>query len=649
MKRITLFLFLLFGGILVAGESDLQQVRDRLHEGLFSAAESFCQDAFQRADLPEIDKVLLATELAQAYAPQLLLAAQRSAVLQRFHTLEAHWLPTPLDHAPPELALAHIIFRLQCAMTHRALGDYQRWEADAASETTQRAAYKQAQATLQDALDRLHTCQQERQALQQRVGINDNIQALEYTITMQQGIAEKSFALTALTEAERHLALQHAAKTFAELAAKNGNGSAVVQSKIEKAMCHRLCGELEACAEILKPLRTSLRALSPECRLQTEAEWIRYNIAIGNVTEMRRHYAAGDPDAKLSPDMDLARLELFLVHDPSRNIYAETTKAKQLEQAMQSFGFYWAQRAGMVMVKTGNRELLTADMLAVQAERHFQDQEFIESATLYEQAAEKADANRQAETMFRYHRLAAHAWIQALEQLPTDAPTIEYQNRLIALLRSLAVRDSSHEEALDWHLFAIDVQVQVVSLQPTLLDEYLALVKEHAEHWKDSPKLPDMYRLSVLLLERQGRREEAAALLPLLAREQLATLPPEVQRLRVRQLDSEGETQAAIDMLAALLKQKREPATVQLLAEILSRQSDAKSWEYALGYWQSLEQSVERNSERWWAAREGIFEMLLRLERREEARKSLEILRTLSPELGGAERKVRLLRLLEGN
>jgi tetratricopeptide (TPR) repeat protein len=302
----------------------------------------------------------------------------------------------------------------------------------------------------------------------------------------------------------------------------------------------------------------------------------------------------------------------------------------------------------MLEILSGNYELNSAEVLAMRAEKCYQDKQFIEAAKLYEQAAAKADANRQAENMFRYNQSAAHTWEKALAQLPPDEPKIEYQTRLLALLRKLTAQNPNHPEALEGHFRAIDVQVQIVLAQPKALDDYLALVEEHTKYWSDSPQLPRMRQLSIRLLEQQGRIAEAAALLPMLDAEQLETLPPEIQRLRVRQLDSEGKTQEAVDILMALLIQKREPATVQLFAEILTRQSDEKSLNRALDFWRELEPLAEKNGEMWWTVREGIIEVLCKLNRRDEAKRIWEKLQILYPELGGAERKARLLKQFEG-
>jgi len=675
MKHFLFSVVLLLCGTLFAVEDDLRRVRTLIEQGLFAAAEVFCNEKLQQSNLTEIEKTRLATELVHTYSQQLLLleSAQQARIISRLESLEKDYLSPVAGSADSELVLAKIMLRLQLAMAYLALGEEARLEAD----------YREARTTLADVLDRLKKCQQELQNLRQRIGNNadsssqQKMLAWEYSITMQQGIAQKSLALTFSDESDRHAELRQAVQTFSELAAINSTDPMIVRCKIEKAACHRLSGELDRCAEILESLRSAFDSLTPECRLRTEAESIRYNIAIGNIVETRRQYVADHADMKLYPDFALARLELLLANDPARNIRPETPAAMRLEQTIeQQLGSYWGRRARMTALALGTTDFNSAEMLSMRAEKHFREEQFAESAILYEQAAARAGtnqhANRQADAMYRYNRLAAHAWGKAIDLLnrqsrenrhsreggnpddrryPLDSSLRgndgDYQKRLIALLRNLVAQRSEDSEARDLHLWAIDTQVEVVLSQPETLDDFLVLVEEHARYWNDSPKLPSLRRLSVILLERRGRMDEASALLPLLDAEQLTTLSPEIQHLRVRQLDSEGKTQEAVNLLTSLLKQKREPETLRLLADILTRQSDRKSSEFALRYWTELTQAAERNSEMWWTAREGIFEVLCNTNRREEAKRDFETLRILYPDLGGAERKLRLIKQFE--
>ena len=658
MQRFIFCLFTLLFATLNATETDhrqtdRRQVRSLADRGLFDAAEKLCEEKFEQNDITPTDKVLLATELARSYSLHLLLLEpeQRIRLVWRLETLERNWLIAVEQQQNVDFALARIILRLQIAMAYQSLGEYQRLEADTASLTTRQAAYQQARSTLEDALERLKLCQQELQALRQRTGINadaaltQRMSALESSITMQRGMTQKSLAQTHQAEAERNFELKLAAETLSGLAARNSNEPIIVQCKIEKAECHRLAGKLDQCAEILNQLRTV--ALSPTCQLRLETEWIRFQIAQGNIAETRRHYTADKENAQLYPEFDIARLELFLVNDTGRNIRSDTIKVIQLEQAIgRQFGPHWAKRAQLLMLTSDSTELNSAEMLRSRGDNLYRESRFAEAANLYEQAAMQADAKKQAENMFRYNHLAAHSWMKALEQLPSDETKVQHQQRIVPLLRKLVAQQPEHPEALALHSLAMNLQGQIVLVQPEALDDYLALVEEHSERWNDSPQLPVAYRLSVMLLERQGRLDEASALLPRLDLEQLSSLPPEIQRLRAKQLDAEGETQAAVDILIALLNQRRrDPSTLRLFAEILTRQQDASSLNRALQFWGDLERISERGGEVWWAAREGILVVLVKLDRRDEAQQSYNMLRILYPDLGGAERKKRLMKL----
>ena len=659
LLSIIVFLFALFGSPLFAVDNELRQVRTLAERGHFEAVEALCQETFEQPDITEIDKVRLATELVYARSLQLLIAtpARQDQIVSGLKTLETARLAVSANSAAPELALARITLRLQLAMVFLALGDDQRLEADIASATTQRAAYQKARSTLQDVLDRLKTARQELQALRQRIGTNavapfqQSVLALEYSLTMQQGIAQKSLALTFSDEADRQFELRQAAATLSELASLNSTDPVIVQCKIEKAACHRLGGELDRCAEIVSPLLNAVATLTPESRLRTEAEWIRYHIALGNnISELRRQYPANRDIERQYPDFDLARLELLLVNDPDRNVRTEHAAVSLLQQKIERelTGTPWGRRARLIVsARTlGSTDLASAERLAMLAETRFQENQFAEAATYYEQAAERADANRQADNMYRFNRFAISALFNAMEHA-SDESKAEYRERLVASLRKLSMQFPDHPEALDLHLAAIELQRPVALTQPELRDDYLELIKEHTETWKESPQLQPLRRLTVILLERQGRIDEAAVLLPLLDVEQLETLPPEIRRLRIRQLDADGKTQEAVNILAVLLEQGREPATLQLMAEILSRQTDAKSLNDALNYWAELEQKVAKESEPWWCAREGILDVLLKLGRRDEAKREFAVLRVLRPELGGAERKERLTKWFE--
>jgi len=662
--KLFIVLFLLFAFLhipLFAIEDELRQIRTLADRGQFGPVEELFRETIERSDITDIDKIRLATELVRSRSMQLLAVepAQRDRIVRSLESLESTYLAGSTDTLSVEHVLARITLRLQLAMAHQSFGDYQRLEADVASVTHQPAAYQRARSILHDAIERFKLCQREFQALRQRMGMNAPL-ALEYAITMQLGIAQKSLALTLSAEAERNFELRQAAETLSELASINSTDPVIVQCKVEKAACHRLVGELERCAETLTPLLNAALT-TPVCRLRVEAEWIRTHItARTNIIELRRQYATDRPDSRLYPDFDLARLELFLVSDPGRNIRPEHAAARRLQDTIgRELGTYWGRRANMTVsvMTAGSTDLASAQMLATLAENLYREQQFAESADMFEQAAAKADANRQADEMYRYNRSAVAAWDAAIKHLPpgestidelTDELTKEYENRLIPLLQKLVRQNPNHPEAQGLHATAIRLQTQRITEQPEVLNECAALIKEHAELWTESPALPVLRRWLIIHWEQRGRTDEATALLPLLDLEQLGTLPPEIQRLRVRQLDTESNTQEAVEILTALLKQRREPATLQLLAEILSRQTDAKKLNDALNYWGELVQNTAQGNETWWAAREGIIDVLIKLNRHDEAKQNFDRLRVLRPDLGGAERKERLMKRFAG-
>ncbi|MCL2710283.1 MAG: hypothetical protein FWE95_05330 [Planctomycetaceae bacterium] len=645
MKHTLAFLLALFCTPLFAIEDELRQARLLTNQGQFAAVEVLCQEVFAQPNVADIDKIRLATELVRSRSMQLLTveSAQRAAIVRRLETLEITWFSPIADNVVPDRVLAKITLRLQLAMAYQSLGDDQRLEGDVASVANMEAAYQRARVTLHDAIERLKLCQRELQTFRQRQ------LALEYSITMQLGIARKSLALTLTEEAERNFELRQAAAMLSELASISSTDPVIVQCKVEKAACHRLAGELEQCANILTQLLGVAASLSPECRLRVEAEWIRYHVVSRtNITGMRQQYAQDRTDASRHPDFDLARLELFLVNDPGRNIQPEHAVAMRFEQTMRQLNAYWGRRAATTVsvMMRDNPGSVSATVLATLADTRFREGQFTESAELYEQAAARADVNRQAEEMYRYNRLAVAAWATAMEQLPSGVSTVEYEDRLIPLLLKMAKQNPNHPEALGFHAQTILWMRKRIAQQPEVLDECVALINEHAELWKESPVLPEFRRWLIVQLERQGRTSEAAVLLSLLDLEQLGALPPEIQRLRARQLDTEGNTQEAIAILTALLE-RHEPTTLQLIAEILSRQTDAKSLNDALDYWGELERTTTRNSEPWWAAREGIIEVLFKLDQRDRAKQSFAPLPILYPALGGEERKERLMKRFE--
>ncbi|MDR0521544.1 MAG: hypothetical protein LBH00_06795 [Planctomycetaceae bacterium] len=624
-------------------EENVQHIQSLTKRGLFDAADAFCNEKFQSPDLPESDKMELAAELVRTKPAQWFLAdrtagqTQREKIVRRIAAVEKLFADPDAvyrrdKHTNKATGKNHFILQLQIAMAYSELGEYQYLDGDK----------KKASAALLDALDRF------KKYLSQATFNHppdrnspdfdwEEKQKLFWrdTLRMQSGIARKFYALTLDNINDRQFELHKAADTFAEIDS--------VPCKLERAACFRLCGETEKCGEILSRIQTD--KLSAAVKLQYDAEMIRFMTASGKAEEARKQFENGAEDSRLFPDYDIARLELFLADEPSRNIKpASAAAAKLLQKIEQEHGQLWRKRAGILFAAAVKESHAVHDVFAAAtlAESRYKENRFAESAELYEQAADKTGSAGDA---VKYCRSAAAAWNELLKQ-KTGSGKNEVRSRLIKLLRKVPVHYPQQPESAELHLFAVDLTGQSAVEQTASPDDYLAVIAEHENVWRDSPKLPQLRRQKAVLLTQLGRLNEAAEVLPMLTPEQLKTCPPEVQMLRAKQLDAEGKTQEAAGMLETLLKQKKEDLRVmQILAEMQTRQNNQQDLQNALRLWTLLEQKSVKNSEPWWAAREGILTVLCKLNRKNEAGKSFEMLRVLYPALGGTERKDRLLKM----
>jgi tetratricopeptide (TPR) repeat protein len=133
---------------------------------------------------------------------------------------------------------------------------------------------------------------------------------------------------------------------------------------------------------------------------------------------------------------------------------------------------------------------------------------------------------------------------------------------------------------------------------------------------------------------------------PLETPQQNAGAPINHHRLDVIRADAladTGRSQEAVDLLGQRLRQS--PDDMELLvslARILERQPDVQSQELSLKLWRSIEQRSWKHSETWWNAREATLRLLIVTGQRQEAESTFQMLQILNPELGGADRKLRL-------
>jgi Flp pilus assembly protein TadD len=613
--RTSLFLAVILAGHLGAADPDVRFLQGLIERNLFESVEYFCHREFQKPAAAKTNQLYLASELVRSRTKQALLTEHPENIKERLTEIEKQFLTIPDDFADPAVSLARMMLQLQLAISFK--------QPDA------------SKSELYEAIERFKKCSGDVKTVRQKIGTNAHpelehrLAALQWSILSQRGLAHQSLALTFPAGEDRAFELQQAVKIFSELAALDSKESIIVQSRIELATCFRLLGNHEKCREILVTLQTALQTLSltPLLQFQADAELIRYHIATGNIDEAVKQFEKGDPGSAIYPDYDLARLELFLAQKQP-DIRSVLAVIQQIEQQS---GPYWGQRARQLLTSANPAAgTLDAATLASLAENQYRSEHLAEAVTLLEQASKQSDS----EASFQYGRSAISILSTMLEQTKSN----NIRNQMIGSIRRLSLRFPQQPESAELHLLALDLAASAAKT-----DDYLAMIEEHTKTWSDSPKIQLLRRQAVILLERQGRTEEALKMLPQLDTVQIGTMTPEMQRLHARQLEQKGETQGAVDILKVLLKQKPDdlPA-LQLLAEILGNQNDSKLLDMSLRLWVSLEQKAPKKSELWWSAREGIMDVLLKQGKTEEARKSLELLRLLYPDLGGAERKQQL-------
>ena len=188
----------------------------------------------------------------------------------------------------------------------------------------------------------------------------------------------------------------------------------------------------------------------------------------------------------------------------------------------------------------------------------------------------------------------------------------------------------------------------------------------------------------VCALAGRGRREEAAALLARISTGPPAQLfsmleglartaadaPPEVRRelaelqlrtiemlggdaaglsdqqrrkltlLRAQALAEAGRREAALSAYQTLARQHPRNAAIQeAYAALLASRDDRDSLHAALQRWRQLQRHLPEGSPRWFRAKYAVAELHCRMGDKQQARKMLDLLALLHPELGGPELK----------
>ncbi|MDR1268996.1 MAG: hypothetical protein LBK82_05675 [Planctomycetaceae bacterium] len=538
-------LFFCAGTVFGFKESDILFLRGLSDRNLFESVEFFCKKEFQDPNVSSVQKTQLATELVRSQTRQLLLSepVRRQELLKRFGELEAQFLGSPDELTQPEFSLARIGLQLQFAVAEYSLGDWQRLEADVASETDRNKITLQARTTLFQSLERFQHCTEQLEMLQKKTGFNSNSNTnsslerrfvvLFRSIGYQTGLAQMSLALSFPSAGEdRIFSLNRAVNLLTESASLPIDDPVIFRSRIELATCYRLLGNFDQCKELLSRLQKT--ELTPELQFQAEAELIRYCLAVGNLDEAVQKTKENHHDSFVYPDYDLAKLEIFLAL--SRRFKDKTEQQTEINQIIleqirridQQFGTYWGRRARMflgnsyLVAAEGNTEGIDAPLLKMLAEDQFQSGQYTEAVRFFELASRRAEMVGDRKETFNNAVSAIAVLGEVLKRLETISPTdpdilqteiVSCRRQMIDSLRTLSVRFPENPDAAELHLKAVDLASQSVLKKELPLEDYLVLLKEHAEYWRDSPKIPPLLFRAATLLESQGRMSDALSIL----------------------------------------------------------------------------------------------------------------------------------------
>jgi tetratricopeptide (TPR) repeat protein len=542
MSRFIIFFFpvLLFyaGSVFGFTESDILFLRGLSDRNMFESVEVFCNEEFQNPKVLAVQKTILATELVRSRTRQLLLSepVRRSELRQRLSELETQFLGSPDELTQPEFSLARISLQFQFSVTEYSLGDWQRLESEVTSEISRDAALQQARTTLLYSLECFQHCTEQLEKLRQKTGLNTDslferrLLILLRSIGYQTGLAQMSLGLSFPAGDDRIFSLNRAVNFLTEIASLPIDDPIIFRSRIELATCYRFLENYDKCKELLTRLQNT--ELSAELRFQMEAELIRYLLAVGNIDEAVGKIREDHPDSSVYPDYDLAKLEVLLVLSRRFQDKAEQQTEinrmilKQTRRIDQRFGTYWGRRARMFL---GNSHLTAAEgidapLLKMLAEDQFQNGQFTEAVRFFELASRRAETVGNKEETFNNAVSAIAVLGEVLKRLETVTVShVEPVNtkteitlcrrQMIDSLRNLSVRFPEHPEVAELHLKAIDLAALAVLEKATPLDDYLALLTEHAERWTDSPKIMPLLFRAAVLLESQGQALNALSML----------------------------------------------------------------------------------------------------------------------------------------
>lgn len=492
-----------------SGDGDfLEALRER---GLSRLAARYCEAALASPDLPPPRRAELCIELVRSLTIEALGAppAEREAIWSRADQAVAQFVDR---HSDDFWALP---VRMQGLMAHSARAELAFHEAvarngaptwlDRAKESL-RAALKQWEQLATELEDR----QRNAMAGSSRAPASPAaIASLRRTAACE---IARIYRLQAecypAASDDRTHALLMAAKLLLPLAQSDADHSLQWRSRLALVACYRMLSDFESAGRAIEMMRQS--GLGERQELALRAEEIRLALAQRRLDDALALADGGvPPHASSEPEFDLAQLETYLVARRRAADEGDAAKAAQwLERAderlrdiEQRYGPAWRRRGEMlVTAAVGAGETTDAAMLVRIAENAYHSEQYDEAIAAYDRAAAAALAAGEDDRAFELGFTAA-----------TIAHRLGRHEDACVRYRQIARKHSRHAKAPEAHLLAVGHAAELArNNQEEPLQQYRALLEEHAQEWPQSPTADEAHWRLARLYEYRQQWEEAA-------------------------------------------------------------------------------------------------------------------------------------------
>ena len=308
--------------------------------------------------------------------------------------------------------------------------------------------------------------------------------------------------------ADRINALSQAAELLAALSQHELTADLAWPVRLDEVACLRLLGNYGAAEK--KLAQADLTQASPEVAAKARAERIRLALDQNRIDKAASEAGpVGVERAAATTDAPIAQLEAYLAacQDAVQNHHDSAASKRWLQAAVdqvhaieKACPYEASKRAYTLMFRaragiggSENSEVLMLFALALERAGRVDD-----AIAMCDKAVQLA-----ATVGNNDHRYFVECF----------AGSLEYQRknyrRALTRLRSISVEMPKNPAAANAHMYAIHSAAQLAQQQPSNLDEYEQLLREHVELWPDSPTASQAWSWLGRLEEHNGAWQEA--------------------------------------------------------------------------------------------------------------------------------------------